>query len=148
MKPRHILLTYQLLTGASDTSTGLLLLAVPALTLRLMNLAPPAPATLPYLSYIGAFVLSTGLACLYGAFLVTRPPASRPLSTAKLEVVWLLTAITRATVSLFVLTQVFTGTLESGWLTVALSDGLIALLQFTGLARGWLTRGWLSDVLP
>jgi hypothetical protein len=141
MKPRQILLLYQLLLGASDTSTGLLLLAAPALTLHLMRLHP-APDALPYLSYIGAFVLSVGLACLYGAFLT-----SRPHFTAKLEVIWLLTGITRATVSLFVFFNVFTGTLESGWLTVALSDGAIALIQFTGLARGWLTRGWLRDVL-
>ena len=143
MKPRQILLLYQLLLGASDTSTGLLLLAAPALTLHLMHLRPADPATLPFLSYIGAFVLSTGMACFYGAFL-----ASRPLYATKLEVVWLLTAITRATVAIFVLTQIFTGSLESGWLTVALSDGAIALIQFIGLAQGWFTRGWLSDVLP
>jgi hypothetical protein len=142
MKRRHILLIYHLVIGASDTATGILLLAAPALTLRLMNLHPADAAALPYLSYIGAFVLSTGLACFYGAWLTTRP-----LYAAKLEVVWLLTAITRATVALFVFTQVFTGTLESGWLTVVLSDGIIALIQFTGLARGWLTRGWLRDVL-
>jgi len=142
MKRRHILLLYQLLIGASDTTTGILLLAAPALTLRLMNLAPPDAATLPYLAYIGAFVLSTGLACFYGAWLTTRP-----LYAPKLEVVWLLTAITRALVALFVVYQVSTGSLETGWRTVAISDGLIALLQFTGLTQGWLTRGWLRDVL-
>ena len=142
MKRRHLLLLYQLLIGASDAATGVLLIAAPALTLRLMNLDAPDTAALPYLSYVGAFVLSTGLACFYGASLTTRP-----IYAAKLEVVWLLTAITRACVALFVVYQVSTGTLETGWLTVALTDGLIALLQFTGLALGWLTRGWLSDVL-
>ena len=133
MTRRHILLAYQLLTGLSDTSTGLLLLAAPALTLHLMRLAAPA-AALPYLSYIGAFVLSTGLACFYGALLTARPNF-----TAKLETVWLLTALTRAIVALFVLIQVTTGALPSGWLTVALSDGALALLQFIGLTRGWLS---------
>ena len=146
MKRRQILLLYQLLIGASDTSTGLLLLVAPALTLQLMRLEP-ADAALPYLSYIGAFVLSTGLACFYGAWLTTRPRNLLLVFRAKLEVVWLLTAITRACVALFVVYQVSTGTLETGWLTVALTDGLIALLQFTGLARGWLTRGWLRDVI-
>jgi hypothetical protein len=102
----------------------------------------PAAAALPYLSYIGAFVLSVGLACFYGAWLATHT-----LYAAKLEVVWFLTGITRSCVALFVLFSVFTGTLEAGWLTVALSDGAIALVQFTGLARGWLTRGWLRDVI-
>jgi hypothetical protein len=146
MRPRQILLTYQLLIGASDTSTGLLLLAAPALTLHLMRLHP-APDALPYLSYIGAFVLSVGLACFYGAWLTTRPLKSLRDFRPRMEVIWLLTGITRACVALFVFSHVFTGTLESGWLTVALSDGAIALIQFTGLARGWLTRGWLSDVL-
>jgi hypothetical protein len=141
MKSRHILFTYQLLIGASDTGTGILLLAAPALTLHLMRLHP-APDALPYLSYIGAFVLSTGLACLYGAWLTTRPHFA-----AKLEVVWLLTAITRASVAAFVFARILTSGLEPGWLTVALSDGAVALIQLTGLARGWLTRGWLHDDL-
>lgn len=135
MKPRTLLSAYQLFLGASDTSTGLLLLAAPALTLHLMRLHPAAPVTLPYLAYIGAFVLSTGLACLYGAWLTNRPAF-----TPRLEVVWLLTAITRASVSLFVFTAVFSNTLETGWLTVALSDGLFAALQLIGLARHWLNQ--------
>jgi hypothetical protein len=106
-----------------------------------MRLHPAADA-LPYLSYIGAFVLSVGIACLYGAWLTTRPHFA-----ARFEVVWLLTAITRASVALFVLAKIFSGGLEPGWLTVALSDGAFALFQLTGLTRGWLTRGWLHDDL-
>ncbi|SFS16644.1 hypothetical protein SAMN05421771_2947 [Granulicella pectinivorans] len=132
MKKSQLLLAYQLLIGASDSATGLLLLVAPALTLHLMRLQAPDTA-LPYLSYIGAFVLSVGLACWYGAML-----AARPGSLAKLEVVWLLTGITRAIVALFVLTKILSGGLEAGWLTVAVSDGVLAGLQFVGLARGWL----------
>ena len=129
---RKLLVAYQLLTGLSDTSTGLLLIMAPALTLRLMRLHVPALDTLVYLSYIGAFVLSVGVVCLYGAGL------ARGASLQKLEVVWLLTAITRGAVALFVMTKVLEGSLESGWITVALSDGAFALLQTVGLARGWL----------
>ena len=129
----RLLLAYQLLTGLSDGSTGLLLLFAPALTLHLMGLHVAADA-LPFLSYIGAFVLSVGIACIYGASLVGRREA-----TAKLEVVWLLTAITRGLVAAFVVTQILAGRLESGWMTVALSDGGLALLQAFGLARGWLS---------
>lgn len=142
MKPRNLLFAYQLLLGASDTATGVLLLAAPAFTLRLMRLHAADPAALPFVSYIGAFVLSVGIACFYGAWLTTLHRFA-----AKLEAVWLLTAITRASVALFVLTAVFTGALDPGWITVALSDGIFALIQFTGLARGWLTRGWLRDAL-
>ena len=126
---RHrILFLYQLLTGVSDTATGVLLLSAAALTLRLMRLHPD-PATLPYISYIGAFVLSVGFACLYGATVINRP--------AKLETVWLLTAITRASVAIFVAVKVATGVLEPGWITVAISDGALALIQAIGLKKGW-----------
>jgi hypothetical protein len=131
----RLLLSYQLLTGLSDGSTGLLLLIAPALTLHLMRLHVAADA-LPFLSYIGSFVLSVGIACIYGASLVGRREG-----TAKLEVVWLLTAITRGLVAAFVATQILAGRLETGWMTVALSDGSLALLQAFGL-----TKGWLSDV--
>jgi hypothetical protein len=131
---RRLLFLYQLLIGLSDSSTGLLLLVAPAFTLHLMRLHA-APDALPFLSYIGAFVLSVGLACLYGAALV-----SRPNFVPRLEVVWLLTAITRGIVAIFVLSRILNGTLESGWITVAASDGAFALLQATGLAKGWLTH--------
>ena len=125
-------MAYQLLTGLSDTSTGLLLLAAPQLTLRLMKLHA-APDTLPFLSYIGVFVLSVGLACLYGGWLaIMRGTAD------KLEVVWLLTAITRALVAVFVLVAVSSGSLEPGWTAVAFTDAAFSLLQFAGLGRGWL----------
>ena len=129
---RRILLGYQLLTGLSDGSTGVLLIFSPALTLRLMHLQVSA-AALPFLSYIGAFVLSLGIACLYGAFLIRRA-AFAP----KLEVVWLLTAITRGLVAMFVVGKIVSGTLEAGWMTVAISDGALAFLQAIGLSKGWL----------
>ena len=131
---RRLLFGYQILTGLSDTSTGLLLVFAPALTLRLMKLHA-ASAALPFLSYTGVFVLSVGIACFYGAFL-----ALRTITSEKLEVVWLLTGITRGLVAAFVLISIFNKALETGWITVALTNGFIALLQFYGLARGWLKR--------
>jgi hypothetical protein len=132
MTRRSLLLGYQLLTGLSDALTGALLLVSPEFTLRLMRLHAQ-PGSLPFLSYIGAFVLSVGVACLYGAYLVPRAG-----SAPKLEVVWLLTAITRGLVALFVIYALAIHTLESGWITVALSDGAFALLQAIGLLKGWL----------
>lgn len=129
---RPLLLAYQLLIGLSDTFTGALLIVAPELTLRLMRLHAPAVA-LPYLSFIGAFVLSVGLACLYGAALMVR--RSR---VCQLETVWLLTAISRGSVAVFVLSKLVSGSLETGWLTVALMDGACVLIQAIGLRKGWL----------
>ena len=132
---RPILLCYQLLTGLSDTSTGVLLIVAPVLTLRLMRLHVPSDA-LPFLSFIGAFVLSVGLSCLYGALLIARGAYAQ-----RLEVIWLLTAFTRSGVALFVVTQILAGTLEAGWLPVALTDGTCVLIQAIGLRKGWLRNG-------
>ncbi len=130
---RRFLLGYQLLTGLSDTSTGTLLIAVPATTLYLMRLHA-SPESLPFLSYVGVFVLAVGIACLYGAWLL----ATYPVLVQKLQTVWLLTAITRGLVAVFVVAKVLSGSLERGWITVALTDGAFALFQAIGLARGWL----------
>jgi hypothetical protein len=129
---RPILLGYQLLTGFSDTSTGALLMVVPEFTLRLMGLRAPSDS-LVYVSFIGAFVLSVGLASFYGAVLVYRGGCR-----SRLEIVWLLTAFTRASVAIFVMGQLLASTLGTGWLTVAAADGACVLIQAFGLRKGWL----------
>jgi hypothetical protein len=131
---RPILTLYQSAIGISDTATGVLLVVAPAFTLRLMGLQAPADA-LPYLSFVGAFVFSVGLACLYGAKLAACDGCKRKLAT-----IWLLTAITRASVALFVIDSVLTGTLQAGWLTVAACDAACAGIQGIGLRSGWLDR--------
>jgi hypothetical protein len=131
---RPILLAYQLLIGVSDTMTGALLIIVPELTLRLMHLQAPSDA-LTYLSFVGAFVFSVGLACLYGALVMARRGSRRSLET-----VWLLTAFTRASVAIFVVAQIMNHSLELGWSAVALSDGACVLIQAIGLRRGWLAN--------
>jgi hypothetical protein len=129
---RSLLLAYQGLIGLSDTLTGALLIIAPELTLGLMHLHAPADA-LPYVSYLGAFVLSVGLACLYGAVVMIRRG-----SPCKLEAVWLLTAITRASVAIVVVTQILAHSLEMGWMTVAVFDGACVMIQAIGLRKGWL----------
>jgi hypothetical protein len=131
---RSILIGYQLLIGLSDTMTGALLIVAPAFTVRLMRLHASADA-LPFLSFIGAFVLSVGLACLYGALVTIRRG-----TPSNVEVVWLLTAITRASVAIFVGEQILTHELEAGWLSVTVSDGACVLIQAIGLRKGWLAN--------
>ena len=130
---RRVLFTYQMLTGLSDTSTGAMLIVAPELTLRLMRLHA-APEALPYLSFVGTFVLSVGLSCLYGGYLAYCGACAEK----QLSVVWLLTAITRSSVAIFVVTKILSGSLEAGWLTVAVFDAAFALVQVIGLRKGWL----------
>ena len=58
----------------------------------------------------------------------------------RLEAVWLLTAIIRSSVAIFVLAAVLNGTLAPGWLTIAVFDGICVLIQARGLRRGWLSH--------
>jgi hypothetical protein len=131
---RSFLLGYQWLTGMSDTATGILLCVAPMFTLQLMGVRA-SEENGPYLSYIGAFVLAVGLSCLYGAYVVAG--GSR---LERLEVVWLLTALSRAAVAIYVGKSVLTGTLEPAWLSVAGFDGLCALIQCVGLQRKWIAN--------
>ncbi|MFZ1085129.1 MAG: hypothetical protein WAN35_09215 [Terracidiphilus sp.] len=131
---RRILISYQLLIGFSDTMTGALLMIAPEFTLVLMRLHAPADA-LPYLSFIGAFVFSVGLSCLYCGYLMIRRA-----SPCRLEIVWLLTAFTRASVAFFIAAQILAHTLELGWITVAVTDGACVVIQTIGLRKGWLAH--------
>ena len=128
------LLGYQLAAGISDTFTGVLLMAVPVFTVRTMGIPVPHDAA-PFLSFIGAFVLAVGFSYLYGALLVRRTGGA-----PRLETVWLLTAITRSSVAIFVLGAVASRTLSPGWLSVAAFDGLCVAIQARGLRRGWLSH--------
>jgi len=129
-----LLLAYQLIAGFSDASTGALLIAAPVFTIRMMGLSVP-PDAAPFLSFIGAFVMAVGLSYLYGALLVRRTGGVR-----RLEAVWLLTAIIRSSVAIFVLAAVLEGTLAPGWLSIAIFDGICVLIQARGLRRGWLSH--------
>lgn len=129
---RKLLFAYQLLTGCSDTFTGILLIVAPAATLQLMHVASPA-ADLVFVAYIGSFVFAVGLSCLYGAWVIQRHDPRGQLAT-----IWLLTALMRGSVAIFVAQQVFAGTLESGWMPVAVFDGACVLIQAIGLRRNWV----------
>jgi len=127
-----VLFGYQCAAGLSDTLTGALLCTAPQFTLHLMGLHAPADSV-PYVSYIGAFVLSVGLCYLYGALLIAiEAPAER------MEMVWLLTAFICSAVAIYVLKGVLVGDLESGWITVAVFDAACVLIQAIGLRKRWL----------
>lgn len=123
---------YQLFTGLSDLGTGVLLCLAPQFTLRMLHLHPAAGAS-PFISYIGAFVLSVGMACLYGAWLLAND-----CEPERMEVVWLLTAFSRSAVAIYVAKGILVGDLEAGWGTVALFDATCVVIQATGLRKRWL----------
>jgi hypothetical protein len=131
-----VLLVYQWITGLSDTSTGVLLYAAPFFTLRLMGVHA-GPDALPYISFIGAFVLAVGLSCIYGALLLRRRT-----QRDRLKVVWLLTGFSRAAVAIYLTMAIVTRALEPAWCTVAAFDGACVVIQAVGLRRHWIPNAW------
>jgi hypothetical protein len=131
---RRFLLGYQLIIGISDTVIGTLLIVAPEFTLDLTGIQVPSGA-IPFVSFIGAFVFSVGFACLYGAWLTARDEGR-----ARVEMIWLLTAITRTAVAIILAQRVMAGTLQAAWLIVAISDGAFTLIQAVGLRMMWVAH--------
>lgn len=133
MKPRTAILLYHYAAGLCDTSTGLLLLFVPALTLRLMGITR-SPQPLFYASYVGVFVLCVGASYL----VVPGTGLARAVRGTCWRTQWLITALFRTAIFLFVTSQVAIGAMQPAWLAVALTDATFASIQWVGLRRDWI----------
>ena len=131
MKNR-LLLWYQTGIAASDTVTGICLLFAPLFTLKMMHLHALESSAI-FLSWIGVFVTSVGVACAYGVRLMACKGCSH-----RLETVWLLTAVTRGLVAVFLFANLATGNLATAWSSVAVFDATCSVIQCIGLRRGWL----------
>ncbi len=117
---------WNVLVGLMDSITGILLMAVPALTLSLMGLQPINPPSLVFLSWMGAFVFAIGFVYLLPFFHSLRDPSEG-------EMIWKITALVRFVIAGFVIWKIMQGQLEWRWITVAITDGVVAMLQVIGL---------------
>jgi len=116
--------------GLCDTATGLLLIASPSWTLRLMRV-PQSPVETVYLRWVGVFVCSVGLFYLY-PFLLGNGARRR----TRLAVVFEVTALARVAVAAFVVAGMAAGALVWQWASVAVTDLLVASIQIVLLGRG------------
>ena len=132
-RARLWLLLFQYAAGVADTVTGLLLVFAPVWTLHLMGLhVMPVPDS--FASFIGVFVFCVGFTYVWAGMAWSGAPALRERWVTQ----WLLTAIFRTSVAIFVAVELSLGKLEAGWIIVALADTAAAVIQWTGLLRGWL----------
>jgi hypothetical protein len=120
---------YAFAVGAMDTVTGILLIAAPALTLRLMLIARQPSETI-WLRFVGAFVTGIGLTYLYAL------AATRGRGGILLAAVLEFTAIVRGAVGLVVGASVARGALPAAWLTVAVTDLALAIVQAVLVRQG------------
>jgi hypothetical protein len=131
-----------LIAGFCDTTTGLLLVTRPDLTLNLMGIrdfaAIDAAGGAIFLRWVGVFVGSVGLAYLYPWFLGLGSvlPSNLELRS-RLHTVFEVTSIVRCAVAAFVAVSVVTGALSWPWLSVAATDLTLAVLQVVALRGGW-----------
>lgn len=123
MISRPFYLAFQLLAGAGDALTGILLVLAPGFALRAMGIRHP-PADLIAVSFVGAFVFSVGLSYL----LFLRRPASAE-RIAAVRALWLVTGVQRICIALFVAMAVLARSLELAWSLVSAYDASIAAFQ-------------------
>jgi hypothetical protein len=112
--------------GLMDFSTGLGLVFLPALMLRLMQAGPVGAEAETYLRFTGVFVALVGFSYLWGL-------AGGP---ARLRAVLALTAWCRLAVGAFSTWAVATGRLAPAWSSVPATDWLLAAAQAWLLWRG------------
>ena len=133
MKPRTAILLYHFAAGLCDTSTGLLLMFAPVFTLRLMGVTR-APQPLFYASYVGVFVLCVGASYL----MIPGSGLAKTVRGTCWRTHWLITALFRTAIAIFVISEVSIGTMQPAWLAVALTDTTFAAIQWVGLRRDWI----------
>jgi hypothetical protein len=114
-----------LVIGGGDAATGLLLVAVPALVLRLLGIPYPMDDVL--LRFVGVFVACVGLAYLYPWL----------AGGQRLEPAIEITAGFRLAVALFVTVAVLRGAMDRAWLVVGAYDAVVAAAQLGLLSRGF-----------
>ena len=129
---RAAFIFYQVAAGACDTVTGILLLVAPQLALKLMRVNQTSSDPI-FISFVGAFVLSVGMTYLMFA----RIPTSESLLGAA-RAAWLITAIERLCVGLFVLIAIMAGRLDLSWCSVTVVDLSLGGIQLIGLRKRWI----------
>jgi hypothetical protein len=125
-QPRNERIARGLALGAGllDFFTGLGLVFLPALTLRLMGVTPAAGAAETYLRFLGVFVGLVGFSYLWA---LRRGPAV-------LRQVFALTVFFRLAAGSFGVWALATGRLEPAWASVPVTDFALAA------AQAWLLR--------
>ncbi len=125
------LMAFNYLAGLSDTFTGILLILAPAWTLTLMGVHR-LPQPIEFASFVGVFVLGVGL-----AYFSVKFPLNE-IDVTRWRTVWLLTALIRTLVAIFLVAEILAGRMEPAWITVAITDCAVAAFQWVGLEKGWL----------
>ena len=116
-----------LLAGAMDFATGLGMIMLPAITLKLMRVTVPTEEALFYLRFVGVFVGSVGFSYLW----------AWRTGSAALRESFRFTIPFRIGAGTFCLVAVSRGAMEPMWLSVTLADYGWVGVQIWFLRREW-----------
>lgn len=109
-----------------DAITGLLLVFIPDLVLKLLGITPVEDNSWVFLSWMGIFITGVGLSYLWA------------LGNAReAELIWKITAMIRLMVAVFLSWKIATHHLQSAWIIVAISDAVVAVIQIRILRLNW-----------
>ena len=126
MNKKKFVVGWSVVVGSMDSLTGLLLVVAPAFVLSLLGIAPPSADALVFLSWIGVFVVGVGLS--YALALGERRRG---------KAVWMVTALMRTLVAVFVACRIDDGSLPLAWAVVVLTDLVVAVVQTAVIRAGW-----------
>jgi hypothetical protein len=126
MNKKHLLNGWSVCVGFMDAITGILLIFVPELVLKVLGIADPEHSSWVFLSWMGVFVSGVGLSYVWGLGNATQG-----------RLVWKFTAMIRLMVAGFISWKIGIGELQPAWLLVALSDAFVAVIQLVVLRLDW-----------
>lgn len=126
MNRRKFVKFWSAAVGLMDAVTGLLLIFVPVLVLKLLGIDPPSADALVFVSWMGVFITGVGLSY---AFALGRKTCG--------ETVWAFTAMIRILVAFFLTVEIINGRLVPNWGLVGFCDAFVGVLQIVILRLGW-----------
>jgi Na+-driven multidrug efflux pump len=126
MNKKKFVMGWSIAVGAMDAVTGLLMVVAPEMVLKMLGIAPVSPDALVFLSWMGVFVGGVGLSYVIAL-------GDRRMGQA----VWMVTALVRLLVAVFVTWRIADGSLAGAWVSVALTDLVVAVVQTAVVRAGW-----------
>jgi hypothetical protein len=123
-----------LFAGLMDSLTGVLLMTVPLLTLRLMGVEAPSEAV-PYVRFMGAFIFAVGSLYLWGLLSVALLGTWKGVFCMYYATAWI-----RAVIGVFSTVAILSGGLGLEWGVVPLTDISLAIFQVVWLLKGGIPR--------
>jgi hypothetical protein len=126
MNKKLLINGWSVCVGSMDTITGILLIFMPDLVLKLLGIAHPDNSSWVFLSWMGVFITGVGLSYIWALGNATQG-----------KVLWKFTAMIRLMVAGFISWKIVAGELQLAWLLVAISDAFVALIQFVILRLDW-----------